>query len=97
MNWYVFSTRPEDAEETFEVCGSYIEAVFLAQSAHDTQERPKRRTKGFYELRNSKSEHGYGRYIANYKGMAAQGFASLVTSVRHMPRRRGAVLPHLSR
>lgn len=33
MNWYVFSTTPEDTEDTLEVCGSYAEAVFLAQCA----------------------------------------------------------------
>lgn len=94
MNWYVFSTVPEDAEETLEVCGSYAEAVFLAQCAHDTTARPTRSGGGIYTLRNPQS--GRGRYIATAKTMKQQGFGHLLTAENEMPRRRGSVLRHLS-
>ena len=82
MNWYVFSTAPEDADETLEVFNSYTKAVFDAQCTHDTQNRPKRICKGLYQVSGDRCSS----WVASRKAMRDNGFESLVTSERDMKR-----------
>lgn len=82
MNWYVFSTEPEDADESLIACGSYREAVFEAQCRHDTQNRPERGAEGFYTLRGD----NHSSHIATEKAMNQQGFANLLNAERRMKR-----------
>lgn len=82
MNWYVFSTVDEAADESFVACGSYREAVIEAQCKHDTQNRPVRTSAGFYTIRG---EH-HSSYIVADNEMQTQGFEYLLTSERQMKR-----------
>jgi hypothetical protein len=84
MNWYVFSTVPEDDDESLSVFGSYAEAVFEAQCRHDTKSRPKRSGAGLYMV----SGEQYSSYVANRVGMLRSGFGHLLTAEREMPRRK---------
>jgi hypothetical protein len=82
MNWYVFSTVPEDADETLEVFNSYAKATLDAQCTHCTESRPKRVAKGMYKV----SGENHSSWVVSRKAMRENGFENLVTSVRDMKR-----------
>lgn len=78
MNWYVFSTIPEDADESLAVFGSFQAATLEAQCRHDTTRKPVRKGPGLYRVRGDM----YSSYIAHSKGMRANGFEHLLTPER---------------
>lgn len=80
MKWYTFSSTPEDADESLKTYKSYAEAVFAAQCIHDTQNRPVRITKGFYQL--SGTDHS--SYIATKWGMNKNGLDDWFTNWNSM-------------
>ena len=89
MNWYVFSTVEEDADESVSTCGSYDEAVKEAQAKHQTERRPKRIKAGWYRISHMANPGRYrenASYIVSYNKMIAYGFGRLLTSVRSMKR-----------